>query len=102
MYAANVAAREALIRNLVTKWGADIEARDGKGRTALILAAMTGISSSIEELHDLGASLEARDFDGMNAWKWAKSNGRHVQAKLLVGYAHEKGPNRQKSKCAMA
>jgi len=57
---------EELLKN-----GADLEARDPDGRTALMLAAQNGRTAAVQLLLAKGADAEARDVHGWNAYMLA-------------------------------
>ena len=61
-----------------------IEARDGSGRTALILAAKEGKVDTLRILIEKKADIEAADSSGRTALWWAVRNGRSGASKLLL------------------
>ncbi len=63
--------------------GAQIEAKNGSGKTALIWAAINGQDSAIQMLLDKGAKINERDSSGYTATKWAKVFGKQNTAELL-------------------
>ena len=63
--------------------GANLEARDEEGTTALILAARAGKAEAIEWLLDHGADIHAKDKRNKTALDWARENGHPELAKLL-------------------
>ena len=58
LLSAAVAGDSALVENLLDR-GADIEARDDNGYTALMAASCAGQAAVVETLLDRGATLEA-------------------------------------------
>jgi ankyrin repeat protein len=72
---------EALIQH-----GADIEERDGKGRTALHNAARAGFTRVIEVLVAAGADIHARMERGETPLALAIKKNRAAAAELLRGY----------------
>src|SRR5690606_31260312 len=64
---------ESLIRQ-----GAPIDARDGAGRTALMLAAMHGHTATVRKLLALGANPALVGREGLNAARHARQRG-HAQ-----------------------
>ncbi len=72
----------AAVQQLLDK-GANIEATDKLGRTALIKAAIVGKTEVIKLLLDKGANIEAKDQDGTTALGWAKVFAWDETAKLL-------------------
>jgi len=61
---------EALVR-LLLSWGADVNAQDDMGRTALHRAAGCGMTGAIKILLEKGADREVRDFTERTALEWA-------------------------------
>lgn len=70
---------ESLIRQ-----GAPIDARDGAGRTALMLAAMNGHTATVQKLLTLGANPALVDREGLNAARHARQRG-HAHIADLIG-----------------
>ena len=64
--------------------GANINARDNVGGTALMDASAYGETGIASALLDKGASIDARNRDGYTALMWAANNGQIVVAKLLI------------------
>jgi hypothetical protein len=62
----------------------DIDARNGAGRTALILAAKEGKVDTLKILIEKKADVNAWDSDGRTALWWASYKGRRECAKLLL------------------
>ena len=62
----------------------DVNRRDGKGRTALMLAARRGSSAVLQLLIEAGADLELRCGRGQTAWSKAQGGGHRGAAALLV------------------
>ena len=54
--------------------GADLEARDSLGCTALHNAASDGTAETVNAIINAGADIEARDKDGWTPLHWAASN----------------------------
>ena len=71
------------IKELLKK-GADLEAKDGDGRTALMWAAMSGELDVVKYLIDNGVDLEAKDGDGRTALMWAAMSGELDVVKYLI------------------
>ncbi|CAM9232170.1 unnamed protein product [Ectocarpus fasciculatus] len=63
-----------ILRALIAR-GADVEATDSGGATALQHAAMLGKTESIDVLVEHGASVDSVDVDGMSALHWASVEG---------------------------
>lgn len=66
------------------KAGADIEARDEIGRTALIWSAFQGHGPMLAYLIDQGADVNARDNRNRTALIWAAIAGREVAVQTLL------------------
>ncbi|KAI9889110.1 MAG: hypothetical protein M1814_005771 [Vezdaea aestivalis] len=73
-----------LIIQLLLENGADIEAKDKEGRTALHWAAENGHEAVIKLLLEKGADIEAKDGYGTTALHWAAGNGHEAVIKLLL------------------
>lgn len=69
---------ESLVRQ-----GAPIDARDNAGRTALMLAAMSGQPSTVQKLLALGANPALADREGLNAAQHARRLGHTRIADLI-------------------
>ncbi len=65
--------------------GADRDARDGDGNTALLLAARHGNTSAASQLLDAGASQRARNHAGQNAMALAKKF-HHGAIRTMLAY----------------
>ena len=65
--------------------GADLEARDREGGTALIIAAYYGHSAIVGSLLDKGAEVNARDEQGSTALMLAARNGHGEIVESLLG-----------------
>jgi uncharacterized protein len=68
---------------LMLKKGAQVNAANAKGRTALMAAVSVGANSIVRELAEAGAELNARDGIGMTPWTIA------MAMSPLVNYAGE-------------
>jgi cytohesin len=85
----HIAAGDGLVETVkfLASIGANINARDGKGETALHSAARRGGAEIVEALIELGAELEARDEEGRTALhlatEWA--NEDFITALLEAG-----------------
>lgn len=64
--------------------GADIEARDAAGRTALMWAAFHDQAGMIDFLIGQGADVNAQDSRGRTALIWAAFSGRAEAARALL------------------
>src|SRR5262245_63078628 len=64
----------ATVRALLAK-GADVQARDANGRTALMYAAENGDPTTVQALLTNGADVNARDSQGWTALVYAAENG---------------------------
>jgi serine/threonine-protein phosphatase 6 regulatory ankyrin repeat subunit B len=69
---------------LLASRGANIEARDRKGLTALMCAARWGHSEGVVALLDAGANIEAVDGNGWSALMWAAFKGQSEMAAFLL------------------
>ena len=69
---------ESLVRQ-----GTPVDARDNEGRTALMLAAMNGHTTTAQKLLALGANPRLVDREGLNAAQWAAQRGHTRLAELL-------------------
>ena len=67
--------------------GADVNARDNDGYTALIWAAFNGHAEIVTALLERGADVDARNNDGDTALMWAAHNGHAEIATLLRNIA---------------
>ena len=74
--------QDALVRTLLNS-GADINARDESGRTALMLAALGGHVATVTSLLDAGADVEAKDDDGKTAHGLASEKGQNEIVQVL-------------------
>jgi hypothetical protein len=63
--------------------GADVNARNNSGSTALILAAMNGNTKILKMLLDKGADVRATGQDGHTALRWATEKGHGEIVKIL-------------------
>lgn len=88
----------ALIAN-----GADIDARDEAGRTALHHAALSREPSVLAMLLDAGAEVDAIDDEGHTPLAWACAHGSLAAARLLLSHrAAASGAGRVPPLCAAA
>lgn len=67
-------------------YGANINARDDKGRTALMLAATHTNTRFVEFLLMFGAYINAEDYNGWTALSWAAKSHYRLIANLLRSY----------------
>ena len=67
--------------------GAEINAKDNDGGTALMLAAEGGHAAAIEALLAAGAEINAKENDGMTALMYAEAGEHEHAARLLRGDA---------------
>ncbi|HPE29209.1 MAG TPA: ankyrin repeat domain-containing protein [Candidatus Mcinerneyibacteriales bacterium] len=79
----------ALLRWLVEQ-GADLEAADAQGRTALILAIRHNREEAVRELLSLGADREKKDSEGHDAHFYAEEGGDPEILRLLQDTQGEK------------
>jgi thioredoxin-related protein len=79
------AAGPAEVAELLTQAGADVNARNAGGVTALMLAAAAGQSDVVELLRSSGARLDFRDYQGSSAADWAERGGQSALAQTLRG-----------------
>lgn len=71
---------------LLLGYGANINARDDKGRTALMLAATHFNTRFVEFLLMFGAYINAEDYNGWTALSWAAKSHYRPIANLLRSY----------------
>jgi len=67
----------------LVKQGADIEAVDAEGRTALILAARHKREEAVKVLLALRADMDKKDFQGHDAYFYAEEDGDPGIIRLL-------------------
>jgi len=67
--------------------GAEVEAKNNKGVTALMFAAIGGHAAAIAALLAAGAEVEAKDNGGLTALKFAEACKHEHAARLLRGDA---------------
>ena len=65
--------------------GADIESKDGAGRTALLLAAESGHKDLVKLLLESGAAIDSKDYFRRTALSLATEN-RHVEVVKLLRF----------------
>ena len=71
------------VRALLAK-GADVQARDAAGRTALMYAAENGDPTTVQALLTNGADVNARDWQGWTALLYAAENGDITTVQTLL------------------
>ena len=69
---------------LLLQAGADKNVRDGKGRTAVMLATCNGHTEIVRWLLQAGAGKNMRDGEGRTALMWAARNGHAGITRLLL------------------
>jgi len=69
---------------LLIEKGADVNAFDKDGNTALLWAAMYGLSDNVQTLIEKGADVNARNNDGVRALTWAAMYGHTNVVRLLI------------------
>ncbi|KAK1770501.1 ankyrin repeat-containing domain protein [Phialemonium atrogriseum] len=75
----------ALHLALLVEKGAEIDAKDGYGKTPLHWAAKNGHKAIARLLVEKGAEIDAKDgYDGRTPLHWAAKNGHEAIARLLV------------------
>ena len=84
LHAAASAGQLTAVQCLVSSPGTELEARDGQGRTALMMASYGGHAAVARLLLEAGAALDRQDGEGMCALHWAVSRGHGEVARLLV------------------
>eukprot|EP00747_Dinoflagellata_sp_TGD_P042776 gnl/TRDRNA2_/TRDRNA2_142291_c0_seq1.p1 gnl/TRDRNA2_/TRDRNA2_142291_c0~~gnl/TRDRNA2_/TRDRNA2_142291_c0_seq1.p1 ORF type:complete len:291 (+),score=38.08 gnl/TRDRNA2_/TRDRNA2_142291_c0_seq1:71-874(+) len=72
------------VRLLVEGKGAELEARDDDGKTALVWAAANGHVATLDYLLSKGARRDGTDGRGRPAISWAAQNGFHDAVELLL------------------
>jgi len=71
------------VAGLLLERGADVNARDHDGWTALIKAAQAGHTEMVQLLMDHGADMTAADNDGRTAWMFAAIGGHNDIAEIF-------------------
>jgi hypothetical protein len=72
------------IVQLFLEKGADVNAKDNDGWTALMIAAEKGHSEIVQLLLEKGADVNAKDNDGVTALMFAAANGHTEIVQLLL------------------
>ncbi|RSL38004.1 hypothetical protein CEP53_015273, partial [Fusarium sp. AF-6] len=75
--------REAVMRLLLDR-GAEIEAKDQRGQTPLVLATSNGDKATVQLLLDRGAEIEAKDREGWTPLFWAVVHRNEAIMRLLL------------------
>ncbi|XP_031788662.1 serine/threonine-protein phosphatase 6 regulatory ankyrin repeat subunit B-like [Nasonia vitripennis] len=75
---------EQLIRLMVTNHGADLQARDSKGETALHIAVSKGLVPIVEMMLEKGADVQARDLGGQTPLHFAALRGQVQIVEMLL------------------
>lgn len=75
----------ATVRALLAR-GADVQARDATGRTALMYAAENGDPTTVQALLINGADVNARDWRGWTALIYAAENGDITTVQTLLAH----------------
>lgn len=73
----------ATVRALLAR-GADVQARDANGRTALTYAAENGDPTTVQTLLNSGADVNARDWKGWSPLIYAAENGDVTTVQMLL------------------
>jgi hypothetical protein len=89
----------ALVQSLLEK-GADVNAKNGSGATALMLAAGQGHQNVVRLLLDKGADVNAKDGQDTSALMEASKQGLLEIAKLLLGKGSNASATDNKGKTA--
>ena len=74
------------VKALLAK-GADIHAKDGDGKTALMNAAYYGRKEIVEYLLEQGADINAKYVDGCTALMWAAGEGEAEVVEILLRHS---------------
>lgn len=72
------------IIELFIKAGIDVNAKDERGASALILASYAGNLELAKLLIEEGADVNAKDEEGVTALMWASANGDYELVELLI------------------
>jgi ankyrin repeat protein len=80
----------AIINALMAK-NADVQARDNKGQTALMLAAQNSSAAVVQALIKAGADVNAKDAIGQNALMQAIEKGHLSRAPQLFSFELQRG-----------
>ena len=91
LHIAAMGGNDAIVRLLVSDFGADKQAKTGNGSMALHLAAANGSDSTVRLLvSDLGADIDPKSGDGSTALHLAAANGNHLTVRLLSDLGADK------------
>jgi len=66
------------------EYGADVNARDGKGLTSLLIAATRGHTDLVKYFIDMGAGVNAKDDKGYTSLHYAAENDNTESLKCLI------------------
>lgn len=91
MFAQAIAAHRNVV--LPQLCGSDLAARDERGRTLLMEAALAGNAEAVKHLCTMGADVHATDEDGNTALHLSAEEGGHAAALLLAAGADPKTVN---------
>jgi ankyrin repeat protein len=86
---------------LLYQQGSNIEARDSKGRTPMIMAAEYGNSTIITYLLNSGADIDAQDKDGWNALHYAAFFGSFYSCQELLKRGLDLETQSNEGSCAL-
>jgi ankyrin repeat protein len=64
--------------------GADVDAVDRRGRTAILHAAMAGNLPAVRQLIQAGADIDAQDRTSLNPFLWACMNGNAELVRVML------------------
>jgi FOG: Ankyrin repeat len=90
----------------IVKWllaqGAKADARDDRGFTPLIWAALKGQQNTVQVLLDADADVNAQDHDGWTATMWAASQGQVDALKMILSKIRDVNAVNNDGKTALA